>query len=105
MPILKKSVKNPDRAYFFMGPAEKEACCHNGYILHVKWKQETSNMLLQKYGCRKVCDDTDKFDKNHCTFEIDVVRITDDEGKVQQVRNYHAAHKDDYNYYNCILFA
>ena len=63
-------------------------------------KSKNPNFLEQTYVCRKVCEDPEKFDRNHCTFEIKVIKITDDEGKVIQTKNYHIAHKDDYNYYN-----
>jgi hypothetical protein len=29
-----------------------------------------------------MCDDPEKFKKNNCTFEIEVIKITDDEGKL-----------------------
>eukprot|EP00347_Sterkiella_histriomuscorum_P001409 403372145 len=112
LPILKLSVQNPDRAYFFLHDKITNACCHNGYILYQKkaiapnyaQSHQPGNYLIEKYVCRKIIDDPEKFDRNHCSFEIEVLRITDDEGKVQVQKNYHAAHKDDYNFYNQVVF-
>jgi hypothetical protein len=63
------------------------------------------NFLSEKFICRKVCEDTEKFEKTHCTFEIQVLKVTDQEGKIQGVKNYHTAHKDDYSFYNSVLYA
>ena len=78
--------------------ANEVACIHNGYILHRR-HGETSNFLMQKYFCRKVCDEPDKFEQNHCTFEVNILKVTEEEGRVQNVKNYHTAHKDDLSFY------
>ncbi|CDW79922.1 UNKNOWN [Stylonychia lemnae] len=114
LPILKMSIKHPDRIFYFDQDSEHPACCHNGYILYLKksssnqlkspYTANSPNLFNQKFICRKLIDDPDKFDRSHCSFEIEVLKITEDEGKVQIQRNYHAAHKDDFNFYNQVLF-
>ena len=34
LPLLKLSMKNPDRVYFYPHFTSENACCHNGYILY-----------------------------------------------------------------------
>ena len=85
LPILKKSMSYPDRVYFFehktIDQINQTACIHNGQILHKKSVDNPTstfpgattldlNFLSEKFICRKVCEDTEKFEKTHCTFEI-----------------------------------
>ena len=55
--------------------------------------------------CRKVCDDPDRFDKKTCTFEVEALRVSAQECKVQAVKNYHTAHKKDVDFYEQVIYA
>jgi hypothetical protein len=83
--------------------ANEVACIHNGYILHRR-HGDASNFLMQRYFCRKVCDEPDKFEQNHCTFEVNILKVTEEEGRVQNVKNYHTAHKDDLSFYTKVAY-
>ena len=52
----------------------------------MKDQHEVSDSQLAKgwkLSGLEVCDDPDKFEKKCCTFEIEVLQITGEEGKVQ----------------------